>query len=98
MNDFDSRISGKSGFVESENGGEAMRLHCRDQAGVVRGLARNLMLSDEGLQTGKIVGVSGNRRNMLLSRASSAATAGGLIPRPFCSTGRVATTHSSTRF
>jgi len=39
MNDFDSRISGKSGFVESTNGGEAMRLHCRDQAGVVRGLA-----------------------------------------------------------
>ncbi len=29
-----------------------MRLHRRDQAGIVRGLAQNLMLSDEGLPDG----------------------------------------------
>ena len=46
----------------------------------------------------RIAGVSGKSSNMLLMQASSAATAAGLIPNPFRSAGRVATTHNSTRF
>jgi len=49
VNDFDTGISGKPGSIEGENGGESIRLHLRDQARVVRGLARNLVLSHEGL-------------------------------------------------
>jgi hypothetical protein len=45
-----------------------------------------------------LAGVSGNKRNMLLIRVISAAMLDGDIPRPFCSKGRVATTHSSTKF
>jgi hypothetical protein len=42
----------KAGFVEGENGGEAMHLHGGYQAGIVRRLSRNPILNDEVFQTG----------------------------------------------
>jgi hypothetical protein len=43
-------------------------------------------------------GVSGNRGNMLFRRTSSAAASVVDNPKPCWATGRVATTHDSTRF
>jgi hypothetical protein len=48
MNDLNTGIAGKTCSVESENCGEPMHPHRRDQAGIVRGLTLHLMLNDQG--------------------------------------------------
>jgi hypothetical protein len=47
MHNFNACVTGKSGFVESEDGGEAVHLHGGHQPGVVGGLPGNLILNDQ---------------------------------------------------
>jgi hypothetical protein len=44
MNHLDTWIPGEPGSIEGQNGADSMRLHRRNQAGVVRGLSSDLVL------------------------------------------------------
>ena len=70
-----------------------MHLHCCHQSGIVSRLTGNAMIGDQFVPIRKkMSAVSGNSTNIFLSRDNSTAACSTLMPKPFCSTGRVATT------